>query len=305
MEQADVVVVGGGPAGLSAALVLGRCRRTVLVFDHGRYRNAGARAVHGFLTRDGVPPAELRRLAHEELSRYPTVRLFSTQVVRARRLERGFELETADGRHVRCRKLVLATGVVDRVPPVQGLSALVGQSVFHCPYCDGWELRDAPLLAYGQGDSGARFALGLTVWSKDVELCTNEGELPSETLRAQLARHGVAVRTEPLERITGDENHVRIHFRDGTTLERRALFYAVGCEQTSDLCHQLGLPMAENGSPSVGRLEDSDVDGVYVAGDASRDALQAIVAAGEGSKAAVAINMALVREDLWEAAPSS
>jgi thioredoxin reductase len=298
MGEVDVVIVGGGPAGLSAALVLGRCRRSVLLFDHGRYRNAGSSAVHGFLTRDGEHPAELRRLAHQELGRYPTLRIVRDEVVRARRIATGFEVEASDGPVVRCRKLVLATGLVDEVPAVPGLRELIGESVFHCAYCDGWEVRDQPLVAYGHGDSGARFALGLTVWSKQVVLCTDESELPGAALRKKLDQHGVELQTKTVERISGDASHVQVHLRDGTSFHARALFYSVGCSVGSDLAQQLGAEVGEDSGVEAGPSEDTSVDGLYVAGDASRDALQAIVAAGEGSKVAVAINKALTREDI-------
>src|SRR5688500_18698794 len=131
----DVVIVGGGPAGLSAALVLGRCRRSVVVFDHGRYRNASARAVHGFLTPDGVPPAELRRIAHAELARYASVTIRPLEVVAVHNVESGFEVQSSDGTRTACRKLVLATGLIDSLPSVNGLRERVGTTAFHCPYC--------------------------------------------------------------------------------------------------------------------------------------------------------------------------
>ena len=299
MKQVDVVVVGGGPAGLSAALVLGRCRRTVLVFDHGRYRNAAARAVHGFLTRDGHSPVEMRRVAREELSRYPTVSLCAAEVTSARTLTSGFELETADHQIVRCRKLVLATGLIDRVPSVPGMEELLGKSVFHCAYCDAWEVREQPLVAYAHGDSGARFALGLLVWTDDVVLCTDGGELPGPDLQTRLTQRGITLLSQGIEKVSGDDSHVDLLFRDGSSLHRRALFYSVGCRPASTLAEQLGARFVNGNSVHTGDREESSVPGVYVAGDASRDALQAVVAAGEGSKAAVAINSALVREDLW------
>jgi thioredoxin reductase len=303
-DQVDVVIVGGGPAGLSAALVLGRCRRSVLLFDHQRYRNAATRAMHGFLTRDGASPAELRNVAHQELSRYPSIARCAAEVVSARRMGRGFEVTTADGKVATCRKLVLATGVIDEVPAVPGLAELVGKTVFHCAYCDGWEVREQRILAYGRGEAGARFAFGLTVWSRDIVLCTDDGELPSAALRAQLERHGIELRTHALERVNGGPEHVEVVFRDGSCLQGRALFYTAGCSPASNLAQQLGAAVSD-GSIEVGGREDTTVAGLYVAGDASRDALQAIVAAGEGSKAAVAINAALVHEDLWAEASVS
>jgi len=280
--------------------VLGRCRRSVLLFDHGRYRNAASRSLHGFLTRDGTSPSELRRIAHEELARYPSVTVRRTEVQSAQRFGAGFRVRTSSGEEARCRKLILATGVVDVIPSVPGLRELIGLSAFHCPYCDGWEVRDQPLIAYAQGDGGARFALGLKVWSQEVTLCTNAGAAPGTALTMSLMRAGIEIRPEAIERCAGDGNRVEVHFRGRPPLHGRALFYSVGCSLASDLALQLGAITQPNGSIEVGRHEDSSVAGLYVVGDASRDALQAIVAAGEGSKAAVAINSALSREDLWQ-----
>ena len=294
--KADVAIVGGGPAGLSAALVLGRCRRSVVVFDHGRYRNEAARAVHGFLSRDGIPPAELRCIAKEEIARYAGVSLRASEVVSAQRHDGGFVVGSADGTSVLCRKLLLATGLIDKVPPVPGLRELVGLSVFHCPYCDGWELRDQPLFAYGAGEQGSEFALELTVWSRDIMLCSG-GERPGEAALSRLRRHGISLASAPIERMDGDARHITVTFRDGSTQTRRALLYCAGSTQASTLPAQLGVTFTPKAGVQADRSEATSVPGLYVAGDASRDALQAIVAAGEGSSAAVAINKALTEED--------
>jgi thioredoxin reductase len=300
MQKVDVIIVGGGPAGLSAALVLGRCRRSVMLFDHGRYRNAGARAIHGFLTRDGAPPAELRDAARAELARYPSVTVRGLEVVAARREADAFEVELSDGSRMQSRKLLLATGVKDTVPAIRGLAERIGTTAFHCPYCDGWEVRDQPLFAYGRGDSGARFALGLTVWSKDVLFCLDGTPPPSAELLGRLERRGVVLCTKQVERVEGDEQQLQVVFRDGELRQGRALFYSVGCEPMSSLAEQLGLTVSPREGIETGRLETTSVEGLYAAGDVSRDALQAIVAAGEGSAAAVAINRALTEEDLWQ-----
>jgi len=168
----DCIVVGGGPAGLSGALMLGRCRRSVLVFDVGKPRNAAAAGLHNYLTRDGINPGEFIRLAQEEVRRYPTVEFRRTQVVAVERTRSGFTVVGADGSRHDSRKLLLATGVVDELPEIEGLQELYGTSVHHCPYCDGWEWRDQPLAVYGRGEEGPALALALTVWSPDLVLCT-------------------------------------------------------------------------------------------------------------------------------------
>ncbi|MCA1650372.1 MAG: NAD(P)/FAD-dependent oxidoreductase, partial [Acidobacteria bacterium] len=170
----DVIIVGAGPAGLSAALMLGRCRRSVLVCDSGRPRNAASEAIHGYLTRDGMMPREFLEIARTELRKYETVEIRDSEVVDA---ECGgdslFHVTLASGERLDARKLLLATGVADHVPPVPGLAELYGKSVHHCPYCDGWEVRDQPLAIYGRGDRGLGLSLELIVWSRDLVLCTD------------------------------------------------------------------------------------------------------------------------------------
>jgi thioredoxin reductase len=298
IEQCDVAIVGGGPAGLSAALVLGRCRRRVVLFDSGEYRNAAARIMHGFLSRDGFAPGELRRIALGELARYPTVEVRKAHVADVRAIERGFELVT-DGGTLRCRKLLLATGLVDELPDVAGAEALYGHLVHHCPYCEGWEVRDRPLAAYGTGDdSGGGLALELTLWSRDIVLVTNGPSALSDDYRRRLAAHSIPVRTERIARFEGEGDVLRIVFESGEPLVRRALFFNTTSRQRSDLAVRLGCEVGEKGGFETEKFQSTCVPGLYVAGDASREVLQVIVAAGEGSEAAVGINKALLDEDL-------
>src|SRR6185503_11154078 len=150
----DVIIVGAGPAGLSAAQILGRCRRRVLVCDSGHPRNAASHALHGYLTRDGIAPGEFLEIGRIQLLRYTTVELRSTSVTEARRVNKLFEITLQSGERLTSRKLLLATGVVDDLPLLEGLQGFYGTSVFHCPYCDGWEIRDQPLAIYGRGENG-------------------------------------------------------------------------------------------------------------------------------------------------------
>jgi thioredoxin reductase len=175
----DCVIVGGGPAGLSAALMLGRCRRRVLLCDVGEQRNHRSHALHAYLTRDGVAPDEFLRLARAELGRYATVECRELEIREASRENGGFALRGSDGTRLHTRKLLLATGVIDELPALDGLDALYGTSVHHCPYCDAWEWQDRPLAAYGEGEAASGLALSLTFWSPDVLLCTGGTELPA------------------------------------------------------------------------------------------------------------------------------
>jgi thioredoxin reductase len=166
----DVIVVGGGPAGLSAALMLGRCRRRVLVCDRGEPRNRYSRALHGYLTRDGIPPSEFNAIGRDELTTYG-IECRATKVVSAAPVNTGFEVTLADDRVEGARFILLATGMVDELPPIGGMEACYGRSVFHCPYCDGWEWRDHRLAAVGKTSGAAKLALALTTWSREVLLC--------------------------------------------------------------------------------------------------------------------------------------
>jgi thioredoxin reductase len=293
----DVIIVGGGPAGLSAALMLGRCRRRVLVCDSGRPRNRRSRALHGYLTRDGIAPLEFNALGRRELARYG-VAFRRTAVRSVRRSGRGFRALLANGRTFHSRFVLLASGVLDVLPPVSGLNACYGRSVFHCPYCDGWEWRDRRLAVLGSGAQGTGLALSIKTWSADVLLCTNGRRIP-QAARRQLRRNDIAVRTEPIARFAHTRGQLTaIVFQSGEAVDRDATFFSSGQYQHCDLAVTLGCSFTPKGTVSTGTLSNTNVTGVFVAGDASRDAQFVIVAAAEGVKAAMAINQALQREEL-------
>lgn len=296
----DVIIVGGGPAGLSAALVLGRARRHGLVLDAGAPRNAASQALHGFLSRDGITPSELSRISREQLRKYETIHLLTAGVEDGSRSDDGFEVTTGDGRRFRGRKLILATGVIDALPSIDGFRELYGRSVFHCPYCDGWEVRDQPLAVYGQSDErGGGLALELLLWSRDVVLCTDGQSALTPKYRERLARHGVALREEPIARLEGHDGILeRIVFKEGWPLERRALFFWSMRRQSTDLAKRLGCDMYEPESCRTDKFGRSNVPGLYVIGDASRDVMQAVIAAGEGAVAAAAVSTELLQEEL-------
>ena len=295
----DCVVVGAGPAGLSAALMLGRCRRSVLVCDAGEPRNWRSREIHGFLTRDGTPPAKFLQRARTELRRYESVELRHAEVVAAIRGTEKFTVHCGDGTVLQSRKLLLATGVIDELPEIEGLGPLYGVSVHHCPYCDAWEWRDQPIAVYGRGEPATGLALALTVWTGDLVLCTDgPGELSSH-MRKRLDAAGIVLREDPVLRLEGTDGRLeRVVFADGRTLARRALFLATGQHQRSDLPRRLGCAFNERGAVDTGKCEATNLPGLYVCGDASREAQFVIVAAAEGAEAGMAVNQALLREDL-------
>ena len=297
----DVIVVGGGPAGLSAALILGRCRRRVLVCDVGRPRNARARALHGFLSRDGTPPARLLSIAREQLRPYPNVALRRVEVRSVCTAPGGFEATLEGGRRVRARFVLMATGVVDQLPPVPGLQEFYGRGVFHCPYCDGWEMRDRPLAVYGRGKNGAGLAADLLAWSADVALCSDGPARLTPAQRERLQALGIPVHEQRLKELRGRWGRLtRIVFADGSTLDREGVFLSTGQHQRSRLPQEMGCVLTRRGALKTGRLEMTSVPGLYAAGDCSRDVQLIVVAAAEGARAAFAMNKELIREGLEE-----
>jgi thioredoxin reductase len=296
----DVVIVGGGPAGLSAALMLGRCRRSVLVCDTGKPRNRASHAMHGFLSRDGINPREFLDIARRDLEQYDTIRLQDVEVIGAEcKADGRFEVTLAGGDRVRSRKLLIATGVSDNVPEIDGIAELYGRSVFHCPYCDGWEIRDRPIAIYGRGERGLGLSLELTVWSPDLVLCTDgPSEIDTEGL-TKLERNGIAVREDRIVRLDGHDGILeRIVFESGESLARRAMFFTTGQSQQSELAIHLGCEFNDKGTVRTGKYEATHLHGLFVAGDASRAVQWVIVAAAEGAEAAFAINTDLIKEDL-------
>lgn len=296
----DVVIVGAGPAGLSAALMLGRCRRSVVVFDTGKPRNASSHALHGYLTRDGIEPSEFLRLSRQELAKYQSVSLRDEEVTAADcRSGEGFVVTLASGETVASRKLLLATGVVDNLPDIPGFRELYGRSLFHCPYCDGWELCDRPIAIYGRGARGVGLSLELTAWSRDLVLCTDgPGEIEPDD-RARLERNGIAVREDRVSRLESSVGKLSaIVFDTGARLERQALFFTTGQYQRSDLLERLGCHFNDKGTVRTGKYETTHLPGLFVAGDASRAVQWVVVAAAEGAEAAFAINTDLLKEDL-------
>lgn len=292
------MIVGAGPAGLSAALVLGRCRRRVVLIDDGAPRNGPAVASHGFLTRDGVAPSRLLRLGRAELRGYPTVELRRGTAIAAEGRRGAFAVRCSDGAVFTARRLLLATGVTDQLPEIAGLGALYGSTVHHCPICDAFEHAGRPLAQYGRGRPGVGAAIGLRAWSDDVVLITDGTPLGRRD-RARCERHGVAVRTEPVRRLAGRNGKLsRIVFDSGPELRRAALFFATGQEQRSDLARSLGCEFTAQGAVATTEHEATCVPGVYVAGDASHREQKVVVAAAEGTQAAIKIHESLWSEDL-------
>lgn len=292
----DVIIVGGGPAGLSAALILGRCRRSVIVCDAGHPRNFAATHMHGYLTRDGIEPTGFQHLAREELMTYG-VEWRSAEVVDGTCHNTTFEVVLDTGERLRSRKLLIATGVRDILPDIPGFDELYGRSIHHCPYCDGWEHRDQQLVAYGCGRAAMGLAMSLKTWSPHVTACT-AGEPLKENECDECNDLGIAIRTERITRLLSDAGDLRrIEFESGPPLDCEAIFFNTGQVQRTDLASRLGCKTDGEGTAHTSSRQRTSVDGLFVAGDADRDVQFVIVAAAEGATAAVAINHELQDED--------
>lgn len=297
MQHYDVIIVGAGPAGLNAALVLGRCRRSVLVFDNHQYRNAVSHAMHGFLSRDGLAPQELLRIGRAQLQPYG-VEIVDTTVSEATQCEDGFEVGNTQGERFRSRKLLLATGIIDNLPELAGFDALYGISAFHCPYCDGWENRDRRIVAYARGPEAAEYALTLRPYSEDLILCTDGPSELDAAQRAQLSRQHIRVIETPVARLDGADGQLtQIVFTDNTAIAREVLFFHLGQKQRASLAAQLGCEVSNEAGVRANASCATEIPGLFTAGDATRDVQQVIVAAAEGAKAAFEINRQLRDED--------
>lgn len=296
----DVCIVGAGPAGLSAALVLGRCGHRVVVYDSGRPRNGRAQALHGYLTRDGTPPAELRALGRRDLQAYPTVTLHDVEVTGVRRLDGVFEVEPARGDRTLARVLLLATGRIDRVPEKPGFAHFYGRGVHHCPYCDGWECRGARLAVHGHGENSFDQALLLLAWSRDVTICSDGPGDFTAAQREKLRANGIGVIESEVVELRGgaDGRLENVMFRDREPLRCDAVFFCSDCRQTSDLAARLGCELDDEGSVKCDGHAATNVPGLYVAGNVRGGVHLAIVAAAEGAEAAIAINRALLERAL-------
>ena len=296
-EFFDVIIVGAGPAGLSAGLVLGRSRRRVAIVDSGRPRHYAARRVHNFLGHDGIDPKALRAAGRREVENYGVL-VLDGEVERAWRESDGRFGVSLAGQSLHGRKLLLATGVRDVLPDVPGIREFYGRGVFHCPYCDAYEHRDQSLIAFGSGEAAVGLALSLCTWSPQVTACTHGKDIEAGH-RQRLQRSHIRLIEWPIVRLEGDGVLRAILFENGERLPCSALFFNTDKLQRSNLPQQLGLRLDDD-EVQTGRKQRTNVPGLYLAGDADGDVQFAIVAAAEGATAAVAINRELQEEDRGE-----
>ena len=292
----DCIIVGAGPAGLNAALVLGRARRRVLVLDSGEPRNYATHEMHGVLGHDGLDPVDLRARGRVELARYD-VDVVTAQVPHAEVVDGGIRLAW-DGRADVTRTVILATGMLDEVPDIPGFPDVWGTSAHTCPYCDGWEHRNERLAVLAAGPRAEHLAVLLRQWSDDLVLLTDGAHGLSGDELARVEALGVPVIETPVAGLDSEDGRLRrIRLDDGRVVERDALFFYVGWRLRSDLARTLGCELRDDGSIAVDGDQATTVDRVYAAGNCAEPRALVPVAAGSGVTGAVAINARLSFED--------
>ncbi len=295
MEHYDVVIVGGGPAGLNAAMVLARCRRRVIVFDTNKPRNIRSHGMHNYLSRDGALPTDFLAIVRKEVIKYG-VEIVAREIRKTYKTKNGYTVTDEDRVKYSCKKLLLATGVRDRVPEIEGFDHFYGSSIFHCPYCDGWEVKDKKLAVYAQ-KNGTELALSLKTWSNEVSLYTDGKKLKIDD-QARLLANNVEIIITPMKRVSGEDYQLRlVHLEDGTSRECDALFFVNGFDQACNLVMEVGCEINRKGVVVTDKLGNTNVPNVFVAGDASKDVQFVVVAAAEGAKAGIAINKELQQEE--------
>lgn len=297
----DVVIIGGGPAGLNAALVLGRARKNVVIIDDVRPRNWVTRKTHGFLTRDGISPADFRRATKDEIQAYPSVHFVTDTAVSISGSEGHFEITTAQSNTYKCKKLLFAVGKKDVPLTIDGLEAVYGKSAFVCPYCDGWELRDQPLVLIVKGAKAVHLAQIISGWTSRYTICTDGPDEMTEEERKELQAHHIPVFTSPVKHIESSDGMVRqVVLEDGVVVSCTGIFFAPQLVAGSELPGQLGCSLTETGTVVVDEYGKTSIPGVYSAGDAASEMYQAIAAASSGALTAIMINSEL-NVEAWNA----
>ncbi|MES2703511.1 MAG: NAD(P)/FAD-dependent oxidoreductase [Bacteroidota bacterium] len=294
----DVIIVGAGPAGCAAAMVLVRARRKVLLIDDGNPRNIRSQGIHNYLTRDGLLPSEFREITHNDLKTYG-VEFVNARATAARQLDKhGFEIKDNKNRVHLSRRLLIATGVTDNIPAIPGMKEMWGRGVYHCPFCDGWGLHDKVVGLYAKRFNGYGMSLALRQLTDKVILFTDEAKYLKPKQREHLAARGIDVVGGAVARLTCAEEKITcVTLKDGSSVGCDVVFIHHGSKFNNALIKQLGGKCNSKGAALTNRRQQCSVRGVYVAGDAAYDMQMVAVAAAEGVKAAVTIHNDLLKTD--------
>jgi thioredoxin reductase len=299
----DCAIIGGGPAGLNAALILGRARRNTILFDNNNPRNAVTQESHGFITRDGIKPNEFREIAHRDISKYPSVIYEKKEIFSITKKGKLFELVTSNKELYQSKTIIISTGLKDVLPDIENIADYYGKSLFNCPYCDGWELRDKPLVVIiEEQKQGFHFIQTVYNWSKDIVVCTNGKSILNSEQKCLIQNKGIKIIENKIKNFEGKDGQMeRIIFENGDSIIRKGGFVLPQPIQASDFAKKLGCEYNSLGGISVDFYGRTNVQGVYAAGDASVFApAQLIIAAAEGLKAAAGVNRDLIQKEFLE-----
>jgi thioredoxin reductase len=292
----DVVIVGGGPAGLSAALTLGRARRRVLLSDGGPRRNAAAEHIHGFVTRDGTTPADFRRIGRQQLEPYGGVEARDAGIEAIGGQRGAFEVRLATGEVVTARRILLCTGMIDELPEIEGFQALWGRGIFICPYCHGWEVQDRAWGFLAPSADALDFALLLRAWASDLVVLTDGRYAVPAEARARLQAARVRIDERPIARLVGRDGQLeRVELRDGDRLPLAVLFARPPQRQVA-IVQSLGLALDGGGYLQLNEQGQTSIPGIYAAGDLVTPVQGAILAAASAMRAAALLNHELMVE---------
>lgn len=299
MKTLDCMIIGGGPAGLSASLTLGRARREIALFDDGTNRNRVTQESHGFITRDRIKPHEFKEIGVSELNAYPSVSYLNTRITELMKdsANEGFIARTSDNREFLSEKVILATGVQE-IFPVPGVREFYGKSLFSCPYCDGWELRDKPLVIIADKEEVVLHMAKLIYnWSKDLVVLTNGAEI-SEEGAFLLQKRNIMIKTEPIKRLNGVDGRLNeIELSSGQTVARNYGFVAPTFYRPNTFAEQLGCEIHDNGAVVTDGMGRTTQKNIYIAGETEKSGPSSLMlSAADGSKAAFSVNVDLTME---------
>ncbi|MBK4210720.1 NAD(P)/FAD-dependent oxidoreductase [Bacillus pumilus] len=296
----DCAIIGGGPAGLSAALVVGRGRKQVIVFDNELPRNRVTQESHGFITNDGMTPFEIRQAGEADLQKYPHIQINRCRIVDIQKKEESFTLLTHEGDAFEAKKIILATGLQDILPEIEGIHDVYGKTLFSCPFCDGWELKEKALALIAENQRALHMAKLLSNWTKDLIVFTN-GHMLAEEDKTLLTAHSIQVIDVPIVSIDHDNGQLRsLQLANGEIVNREGGFVASEFKQSAPFAEKLGCQMTKNAGIETDILGRTTVSGVFACGDNLGGPAQLVLAAAAGSQAGMGVIHELVQEEFQE-----
>ncbi|MGE8139983.1 NAD(P)/FAD-dependent oxidoreductase [Bacillus safensis] len=296
----DCAIIGGGPAGLSAALVVGRGRKQVIVFDDELPRNRVTQESHGFITNDGMTPFEIRRAGEADLQKYPNIKIKRSRIVDIQKKEERFTLLTHEGDRFEAKKIILATGLQDILPEIEGIHDVYGKTLFSCPFCDGWELKDKALALIAENQRALHMAKLLSNWTKDLIVFTN-GHVLAEEDKVLLTAHSIQVIDVPIVSIDHDNGQLRsLQLANGEIVKREGGFVASEFKQSAPFAEKLGCKMTKNAGIETDILGRTTVSGIFACGDNLGGPAQLVLAAAAGSQTGMGVIHEIVQEEFQE-----